>query len=313
MTSPSHNDVGTTLRVGTADHRGRTATLLALTLAASAETWTTSGVSLTLTDLTGTLSASADEASWALTVYMTSFSVSVALSHRLSLRYGNRRYLAFCAGLYALASVGCMLSPNLSIFLTFRAIAGFAGGVFLVRAFVFFTQQFDMASRIKPTVTFAIVYFLLGRVVSPMACGWLADVASWRYIFLPETLVMLIAAWTFHRHTADHWVTEPTREPIDTLGIALLIVGAVFVQAALSRGEIDGWFESSTLVVCLVVGLAGNILFAVWQLSSKNRYPHPRCGLSAEPIRARRGGAWFRYRDLAGGKSLRGPSVSEKP
>jgi len=67
----------------------RVATVVALTLASAAGTWTTSGVSLSLTDLTGTLSASSDEASWALTVYMSAFAVSIALSHRLSVRLGT--------------------------------------------------------------------------------------------------------------------------------------------------------------------------------------------------------------------------------
>jgi MFS family permease len=73
--------------------RRRTATLIALILAAAAESWTASGISLTLTDLTGTLSASSDEASWALTVYSTAYAVSVVCAHRLSSLWGNRAYL----------------------------------------------------------------------------------------------------------------------------------------------------------------------------------------------------------------------------
>lgn len=273
MTLRSHGERDAALGVQTGKRDSRAATLAALTLAASAETWTTSGVSLTLTDLTGTLSASSDEASWALTVYTTAFAISVALSHRLSLRFGNRRYLTGCALLYALASIGCMASPQLWVFLFFRAFAGFAGGAFLVRAFVFFSQQYEVSARAQPSVIFAIAYFSLGRVMSPIVCGWLADVASWRYLFIFETLLMLVAAWIFHRYTADHWMAEVTTEPLDGVGIVLLILGAACVQTALNRGEVDGWFESSTLIALLLTGLIGNIAFALWQLSRRNRYP----------------------------------------
>ncbi len=54
-------------------HRG--ITLIALSLATGVEQWTGSGLSVTLTDLTGSLGASADEASWAVTLYSSMFAV----------------------------------------------------------------------------------------------------------------------------------------------------------------------------------------------------------------------------------------------
>jgi EmrB/QacA subfamily drug resistance transporter len=254
-------------------HISRSATLIALTLASAAETWTASGVSLTLTDLTGTLSASSDEASWALTVYMSAFAISIALSHRLSLRFGNRGYLALCALVYAVSAAGCALSPNLGAFLFFRATSGFAGGVFLVRAFVFFTHQFEAAYRIKPLVGYAIVYFFVGRLMSPIVSGWLADVSSWRLLFIFPAMLMLIASALFWRYSADHWTAEDEQSPLDFVGILLLVFGAAFVQTVLSRGEIDGWFESPLLCMFALAGFGGNVLFVLWQLSSRNRYP----------------------------------------
>ncbi len=251
----------------------RSATLIALTLASAAETWTTSGVSLTLTDLTGTLSASSDEASWALTVYMSAFAISVALSHCLSFAFGNRRFLSACALLYALSSIGCAFSTDLGIFLLFRALAGFAGGVFLVRSFVFFTQQYEPSVRAKPLIGYAIAYFFVGRLLSPIVSGWLADVGSWRDLFVFETVLMLIASWLFYRYTADHWIQEDGHKSLDYTGIILLVIGAVSLQTVLSRGETDDWFQSPMLLVFLVVGVAGNCLFVFWQLSRWNRYP----------------------------------------
>ncbi len=251
----------------------RPGTLIALTLASAAETWTTSGVSLTLTDLTGTLSVSSDEASWALTVYMSAFAISVALSHRLSLTFGNRRFLSACALLYALSSVGCAFSTDLGMFLVFRALAGFAGGVFLVRSFVFFTQQYEPSARAKPLIGYAIAYFFVGRLLSPIVCGWFADVATWRDLFVFETILMLIASWLFDRYTADHWIAEDNQKSLDYTGIVLLVIGAVGLQTVLSRGETDDWFQSPMLLAFLVLGLAGNCLFVFWQLSRWNHNP----------------------------------------
>ena len=162
----------------------RWATLGALTLAASAENWTTTGVSLILPDLSGSLSSSTDETSWALTVYATAFAIAIALSNQLSLRLGNRRLLGSAAVLYTVAAVGCALSPTLGMFLVMRLLAGLSGGIFLVRAFVFFSQSYPAQDRGKPSIIFAITYFFIGRVIAPLVSGWLTDVESWRLLFV---------------------------------------------------------------------------------------------------------------------------------
>ena len=264
------------LRVGTPSEGGgryRTATLVALCLATAAEYWTSSGVSLVLTDLTGTLSASSDEASWALTVYSTAFAVSIALSHRLSHYFGNRRYLANSALLYAITSVGCAFSVHLAPFLFFRALQGFAGGVFLVRSFVFLSQQYDPKSRSIATTTYGISFFFIGRMISPVVCGWMADSISWRLLFGVPTLLMCVAALLFFRHTSDRWTDAQEPYRLDLLGVLLLVSGAGCIQAVLSRGEIDDWFGSPHIVVLLTIGIAANLAFLLWQVSPINAAP----------------------------------------
>jgi EmrB/QacA subfamily drug resistance transporter len=252
----------------------RSATLLAFALATTAEYWTSGSVSLTLTDLGGTLSASNDEATWVLTIYTTAFAVAIALSHRLSVFFGNRKYLGACALLYAVASLGCAASPDLPWFLGFRAIQGFAGGIFLVRTFVFFTQRIELEHRASIALTFFIEVMIFGRLVPYIASGWVADNVSWRLQFAIPALLMLVAACLFLTFTAEHWrQADNTGEPVDLLGIALLVIGAAALQTALSRGEIDDWFGSLFIKTCFAIGVAGNALFVIWQLSPRNRSP----------------------------------------
>ncbi|NYF87962.1 MFS transporter [Tunturiibacter empetritectus] len=252
----------------------RSATLLALAFACTAEYWTTASVSLTLTDLGGTLGASSDEASWALTIYTTAFAVAIALSHRLSVYFGNRKYLGTCALLYGLASIACAFSPNLPVFLSFRALQGFAGGVFLVRTFVFFTQRIEPERRASMAISFFIEVFLVGRLIPYVASGWVADNITWRLEFVVPALFMFAAAGLFFTFTADHWrQADNTGERVDVAGIVLLAVGATALQVVLSRGEIDDWFGSPFICYCFGLGMVANALFVFWQLSSKNQSP----------------------------------------
>lgn len=252
----------------------RSATLLAFAFACSAEYWTTASVSLTLTDLGGTLGSSSDEASWALTIYTTAFAVAIALSHRLSAFFGNRRYLATCSTLYGIACIGCALSPNLPVFLSFRALQGLAGGAFLVRTFVFFTQRIEIEHRAAIAVSFFIEVLIVGRLIPYLASGWLADSITWRLEFVFPALFMFIAAGLFFTFTPNYWrQADNTGERIDIAGVALLVIGTTALQIALSRGEMDDWLGSSLIQSCLFVGVAGNILFVLWQLSPRNKTP----------------------------------------
>ena len=272
--------VALTTETAQSHQRGRTATLIAFILAGAAESWTSTGISLTLTDLTGTLSASSDEASWALTVYSTAYAVSVGCAHRFSSLLGNRTYLASMAALFAVASLGCAGSDSLAAFLLCRAIEGFAGGAFLTRTFVFTTLQFDPPQRPPALVFWAISYFTIGRVFSPLLNGWFADNFTWRALFLVGALLSAVASFLFGQFALRSWHENPEEQfGLDFTGLSLLVFGVVCIQTVLSRGEIDAWFESSRIVLLLLVGIAANAVFTVWVLHPRNRNPLFRLGL----------------------------------
>jgi EmrB/QacA subfamily drug resistance transporter len=265
MSRPNHKCV--------AEKSQRGITLIALTLATGVEQWTGSGLSVTLPDLAGTLGASADEASWAVTLYSSMFAVSVALTHRLSSILGNRRLLTFAALLYAASSLGCAGSQGLASFLTFRAVEGFAGGVFLARTLVFVTHAYPREQRAGALRQYGALFFLLGRFASPILSGWFADTISWRLLFLVNAPLMIVAAGLFHRFAADQEREDTETYRADLPGILLLLAGVAAFQIVLSRGEIDDWFGSPRIILLMTLGLFFNLLFVAWQLTGRNRQP----------------------------------------
>jgi DHA2 family multidrug resistance protein len=237
------------------------------------EQWTGNGLSVTLPDLTGSLGSSADEASWAVTVYSTAFAISVALTHRFASFFGNRKLLSLSCLMFAIASLGCGISTALAPFLAFRILQGFAGGVFLVRTLVFVTHQYARSERAVSLRHYGLGFFVLGRFAAPIVSGWLADTFSWRFLFLANIPVMLVAAAIFDRYAAKHWREDVEEHKPDLFGIGLLLVGVAAFQSMLSRGEIDDWFGSNRIVVLAGIGIACNLLFAAWQLVPRNRHP----------------------------------------
>ncbi len=248
-------------------------TLLALTLATGIEQWTGSGLNVTLTDLTGSLGSSADEASWVITIYGVAFAIAVTLSHRLASYFGNRRLLMGSSALYAVASLGCATSSSLGMFLFFRVLQGLAGGTFLVRTLVFITHRYGRQQRAGILRLYGAGFFLIGRFAGPIPAGWFADNLSWRVLFLVNVPAMTAAGWLFHRYAAKHWNDDVEPHAPDLLGIALLVVGVAAAQVVLSRGEIDSWFDSPLISAMTAVAVLGNLLFVVWQLVPMNPSP----------------------------------------
>lgn len=247
--------------------------LAACTLATGTEMWTGASINVILPDLTGSISASADEASWLVTVYTTAFAISIALSHRLAGLLGNRRYLTWSALLYALSSVGCIASPTLAIFLVFRVLQAFAGGAFLVRSFVFITEDYRRSRRMPPLMIMQCGMYLLGRVAAPALSGYLSDTVGWRTVFVPDMVLMLIAAYLFHQHADREFSSDRDEIKPDILGFVLLIVAVGTLFTVLSRGEVDDWLGSSLIVALTVVTIAAHAAFVAWQLSPANTHP----------------------------------------
>jgi DHA2 family multidrug resistance protein len=243
-------------------------------MAMGMELWTGAGMSLVLPDLTGTLSATADEASWLITVYATAFAVSIAMSHRLASYFGNRKYLVTACLTYAATSLGCAFSPWLALMLVLRAVQGFAGGAFLVRAIVFFRHDYSHPrERLRASLIFCGLMYIPGRVIAPIVSGYMTDTIGWQWMFIPTVVAMSICAWIFHRHTAERIKGDMEKIRFDLPGFLLLIVGMSALQAVLSRGEIDGWFESTFICFSTVAAILGFVLFAVWQMMRANHHP----------------------------------------
>ena len=94
-----------------------------------------------------------------------------------------------------------------------------------------------------------------------------------RLLFGFSALLMFAAAILFYRHAADRWIDAQEPHRLDLLGILLLLIGAGCILAVLGRGEIDDWLGSPRIVALLPTGITANLLFALWQVSSKNTVP----------------------------------------
>src|ERR1700753_4342338 len=82
----------------------------------------TSIASVALPHIAGSLSASTDEATWALTSYLVANAVVLPASSWLALRCGRKRFLISCIIIFTIASFACGAATSLGMILVARAV-----------------------------------------------------------------------------------------------------------------------------------------------------------------------------------------------
>jgi MFS transporter, DHA2 family, multidrug resistance protein len=247
--------------------------LLGLGLATWMEVYTYDGVNLVLPDMAGTFGVSQDRASWILTTYLTALLFSVPLSIWMASRVGYLRYIIAATVVFAVASVGCAAASDFRIFLSWRAIQGFAGAGLTMwwRAgvYILMTGPRRSESMMRLSVT-----LYLATTVGLVFCGYVTDNFGWRLIFLPNVLFAVAAIRFLVRYFPDvPRPADPRANAADKLGILLLGIALVSLQIVLSRGEIDDWFNATNIQLLTWTGGVALILFIAWQLNPRNSAP----------------------------------------
>jgi MFS transporter, DHA2 family, multidrug resistance protein len=250
-----------------------TGLLLGLGLATGMEFYTFDAMNLVLVDLAGTLGVSFDEASWLLTIYSSTLFLGVPVCIWLAGHVGYKRYLIATTLLFAVASLGCMLSPDLNIMLAWRAVQGFAGAGLIVwwRAAIY--MILPKAKRSGSMMRVSTMLYL-SSATGLLLGGALTDHFTWRLIFLPVIPYAAGAVWLLSRcfPTMPHTM-EARLIGADWFGIALLAVSLIALQVALNRGHIDDWLESPYIRSLILMSVCAFIAFLWWQLNERNRVP----------------------------------------
>src|SRR5260221_5922289 len=88
----------------------------------------TTVVNVSLPHIAGSLSATIDESTWALTSYLVANAVILPLTGWLANHFGRKRLLMTSVAGFTAASFLCGLAPNLPTLVVFRIIQGMTGG-----------------------------------------------------------------------------------------------------------------------------------------------------------------------------------------
>jgi MFS transporter, DHA2 family, multidrug resistance protein len=248
---------------------------VAVMFATFMEVLDTTVVNVSLPHIAGSLSASVDEASWALTSYLVANAIVLPMTGWLANYFGRKRTLLSAVFGFTAASFLCGLAPTLPILIFFRVIQGATGGCLQPLSQAVMLEAFPPRDRSK-----AMAFWGLGIVVAPMLGpvlgGWLTDNFSWRWVFyinLPVGLASVIMTRLF---IFDPPYIRRSDRGIDYWGMGMLAVGVGALQILLDKGQEEDWFSSNWMVALAIVATVGILWFIIHELRSPNPVVHLR-------------------------------------
>ena len=242
------------------------------TLALSAATFMnvldTSIANVSLSAIAGDLGVSPNQGTWVITSFGVANAIAVPLTGWLSQRFGQVRLFVASVLLFVITSWLCGLAPNMSTLIFFRILQGLVAGPMIP-----LSQALLLSSYPKALAGLAMAMWsmttLVAPVMGPLLGGWITDNISWPWIFyinIPVGFAAAFITWSIFRQRES-----TTRKlPIDSIGLALLVVWVGALQIMLDKGKELDWFHSGEVMALAAVALVGLIAFVIWELTEEH-------------------------------------------
>ena len=223
---------------------------------------------VSLPAIAGDLGVSPNQGTWVITSFAVANAIAVPLTGWLSQRFGQVRLFVISVLLFVLTSWMCGLAPTMETLIIARALQGFVAGPMIP-----LSQTLLLASYPPPLAGLAMAMWsittLVAPVTGPLLGGWITDNLSWPWIFyinIPVGLLSAAASWTLYRRRE----TVQRKLPIDSVGLALLVLWVGSLQIMLDKGKELDWFHSSEVVALGVVAAVGFVFFLAWELTEEH-------------------------------------------
>ncbi len=249
----------------------------------------TTVVNVSLPHIAGDLSATADEATWALTSYLVANAIVLPITGWLSRRFGRKNLLMASVVGFTASSFLCGLAPSLGMLVFFRILQGASGGCLQPLSQAVLLEAFPPEERGR-AMGFWGLGIVVAPVLGPVLGGWLTDSYSWRWVFyinIPVGIasILMTKAFIFD----PPYLRRHEKTGIDYWGIGMLAVWVGALQLMLDKGQQEDWLGSNFIRWCLVLTVGGFVAFLIREF----RAEHPVVDLHV-----------FKYRTYATGAFL---------
>jgi EmrB/QacA subfamily drug resistance transporter len=182
-----------------------------------------SAVNVALPVIQRELGANAAQMQWVVEGYALFLAALILLGGSLGDLYGRKRLFVIGILIFAIASVGCVLAPNVLVLIGARCVQGIGAACAMPESLALISATFSGAERGRAIGTWSGFASITGAA-GPVIGGWLAQHASWRWVFLiniPIAVAVLAISWRGYPESRD----EDMPQQLDVVGAALATLG----------------------------------------------------------------------------------------
>lgn len=203
-------------------------------------------VNVSLSSLATELKCNLSTIQWVTSGYLLALTLVLPLNGWLVDRIGAKALYLWCFSAFTLSSVLCGLAWSANSLIAFRVLQGISGGLLAPMAQMMVARA--AGKHMTRVVGYISLPVLLAPVLGPIIAGAILQYASWRWLFLvnlPVGMIALILAILFLPRDQQ----ETKRRNLDWLGLSLLSPGlALFLYGAEQASHVTG-------IIILVAGL----------------------------------------------------------
>src|SRR3954447_2376215 len=195
-------------------------------------------VNVALPAIQNALHASFSDLQWVIDAYALALATCVLTAGSLADLYGRKRLFIIGVVLFTIASAACGAANDALFLIIARGVQGLGGAIMFATALALISQEFHGRER---GTAFGLWGATIGAAVAigPLAGGALTDWLSWRWIFLVNIPIGVLAVALAVRELDES--SDPEHSRLDPVGLVTFTIGLLCLILALNEGNTQGW------------------------------------------------------------------------
>lgn len=203
---------------------------------------------------------------WVVNAYILCLSALLLIGGAAADQFGRRRMFLVGLVIFAIASVGCGVAPDVTVLIAARAFQGIGAALLIPCSLAIIGAAFEESER-GAAIGLWAGFSAIAAGLGPLLGGWLVDHVSWRAIFLINPVLALPTIWVTLRHVPESRDTS-AGGALDWHGALLVFAGLGSLVYGLIAAQSLGW-RHATVLTTLIAGVLLLALFVRQERRSK--------------------------------------------
>lgn len=223
-------------------------------------------VNVALPAIDAELDAGISGLQWIVDAYLLTLSAFLLLGGSLGDLFGRRRIFMIGLGGFAGASLLCGIAPTTELLVAARALQGIAAALLVPGSLAIISTSYHPDDAGKAIGAWSGLSGVT-TAIGPFVGGWLVDAVSWRWIFVINLPLALIAIWVARRHVPE---AAAGGGRVDYVGATTAAVALGGLTYGLIEGPGRGWTDAG-VVAAVAAGMTALAAF----VRAEFRHPQP--------------------------------------